>query len=99
MSHARTKGVLKVMHEASLIKDLIHKIETLAAQQQADVVTGVHVWLGALSHMSKSHFADHFGQASAGTIADGARLTIDVSGDFHDRNAQAVLLRSIEVEL
>lgn len=86
------------MHEASLMRDLMQKINALASAEGAERVVGVHVWLGALSHMSADHFREHFVQTSGGTIAEGASLNIEVSTDIDDANAQALLLRSIEVE-
>ena len=86
------------MHEASLIRNLMRKIGSLAEAENAVRVTTVHIWLGALSHMSADHFRDHFEQAAKGTIADGASLEIEVSTDIHDPNAQELLLRRIEVE-
>jgi hydrogenase nickel incorporation protein HypA/HybF len=61
-------------------------------------VTRVRVWLGALSHMSAAHFKEHFEQASRETVAEGASLEIEESADIDDPDAQALLLRSIEVE-
>ena len=57
------------MHEHSLMKNLMEKIEQIASEQSAERVVGVKVWLGALSHMSPGHFAEHFEDASAGTLA------------------------------
>ena len=56
-------------------------------------------WLGALSHLSEDHFAEHFTQAAAGTIAEGARLDVTVSNDTHDADAQDIRLESVEVEI
>jgi len=86
------------MHEAGLVNDLIRKIETLARADGATKVTGVEVWLGALSHMSAGHFEEHFVQAAAGTIAAGAALSVQASADIDDPHAQEILLRSIDVE-
>ncbi len=86
------------MHEASLMRDLMNKVSSTAASQGASRVTAVRVWLGALSHMSPAHFEEHFRQASAGTLAEGASLECETSRDIHDPNAQSLLLRSIEVE-
>jgi hydrogenase nickel incorporation protein HypA/HybF len=86
------------MHEASLIRDLIHKADSLAGSEHAVRVTTVQIWLGALSHMSAAHFRQHFEVASKGTIADGAALEIEESTDIRDPNAQELLLRRIEVE-
>ena len=86
------------MHEASLIRNLMRKIDSLAEAENAIRVTTVQIWLGALSHMSAAHFRQHFELASKGTIADGASLEIEESTDIRDPNAQELLLRRIEVE-
>jgi hydrogenase nickel incorporation protein HypA/HybF len=86
------------MHEASLLRDLMRKIDALAAEQNAKRVTDVYIWLGALSHFSPKHFRGYFLQASSRTIADGAVLHIEQSTDARDPDAQGVLLRSLEVE-
>lgn len=86
------------MHEASLINSLLRKIETLAQAEKAQRVVGVSVWLGALSHMSAEHFAEHFRYAAAGTCAEDARLQIDISNDTGHPHAQRILLRSIDLE-
>jgi len=86
------------VHEASLIRDLMQKIVKLAAAEGAARVVRVDVWLGALSHLSADHFREHFAQAAGGTIAEGASLDVLVSTDIDDPDAQALLLRSVEVE-
>ena len=86
------------MHEASLMRDLMHKIDTLASEQNATRVTRVQIWLGALSHMSADHFREHFKHSSPGSIAVNAKLDIEVSQDINDPNAQDLLLKSIEIE-
>lgn len=86
------------MHEASLMTSLMRRIDTVARAEQAKRVTGISVWLGALSHMTPEHFAEHFVQASAGTIAEGATLDATMSDDLDHANAQDVLLESVEVE-
>ena len=86
------------MHEASMMRGLMRKIEQVAAEQQAARVTSVDVWLGALSHMSDSHFREHFVQASANGIAQGATISTELSDDITHPNAEDVLLRGVEVE-
>ncbi len=85
------------MHEASLMRGLMRKIEEVAAAEGATSVVGVEVWLGALSYMSAAHFAEHFALAAAGTLAEGARLEATVSEDTGHPNAQDILLVSVEV--
>jgi hydrogenase nickel incorporation protein HypA/HybF len=86
------------MHEASLMRSLMRKIDSLAVAEGASRVTTVRVWLGALSHMSAAHFQEHFEQASKATVAEGASLEIEESTDIADPGAQDLMLRSIEVE-
>jgi hydrogenase nickel incorporation protein HypA/HybF len=85
------------MHEASLMNDLMRKIEDVARQQNARQVLGINVSLGALSHMSAGHFREHFAVASQGTLAEGAKLNIKVLTDMNDPQAQDILLESVEV--
>lgn len=87
------------MHETSLINSLLRQIDAAAAAERAERVVGVAVWLGALSHMSAEHFAEHFERAAAGTRAEGARLDVTTSDDVDHPEAQNVLLESLEVEV
>ena len=87
------------MHEASLMIGLMRKVDDTARAQAARRVVEVSVWLGALSHMTASHFAEHFEHAAAGTIAEGARLNVTVSEDVGHANAQDVLLQSVQVDV
>jgi hydrogenase nickel incorporation protein HypA/HybF len=86
------------MHEASLMADLIRKITTLADAQQAGKVTGVHLTLGALSHLSTEHLREHFRVAARGTVAEDAWLEIEARTDLTDPLAQDIRLDSIDVE-
>lgn len=86
------------MHEASLMRDLMSRIHHIAEAENAQRVTRVQIWLGALSHMSREHFLEHFHEAAGGGIAEGADLDITVSEDSGDPNAQSILLQGIEVE-
>lgn len=85
------------MHEASLMKNLMAKIEAVAREQNASRVLGISVSLGALSHMSANHFRQHFEVASRSTVAEGARLDIKVLTDLNDPHAQEILLESVEI--
>lgn len=87
------------MHEFSLIDDLMKKIETVTASQEAKRAVVVTVKLGALSHISADHFREHFDHAAKGTVAEGARLEVHESKDINDALAQEILLESVEVEV
>lgn len=80
------------------MRDLMRKLDELAARERGRKIVGVSVWLGALSHLSAEHFAEHFEQAAAGTCAQGAKLTVTVSDDLDDACAQQIRLESVEVE-
>lgn len=86
------------MHEASLTTDLLRRIAEIATAEKAVRVAQVSVWLGALSHMSAAHFAEHFERAAAGTIAEGADLRVTVSDDIGHAQAQDIVLESVELE-
>ena len=86
------------MHEASLINDLMRRVGDVAASKGATRVVGVDVWLGALSHFSPEHFREHFEESSRGTRAEGAELRVVLSEDIAHRDAQSVMLQSVEVE-
>lgn len=87
------------MHETSLMKNLMRRIEEVATAAGARRVVAVSVWVGALTDMSAGHFIEHFEHAAADTRAAGARVDVVVSADVHDSHAQHVLLRGVEVEV
>jgi hydrogenase nickel incorporation protein HypA/HybF len=86
------------MHEHGVMRTLMRRIEETARAEKARRVVGVSVILGPLSHMTVEHFGEHFEQAAAGTIAEGATLHVSTSSDIRDPRAADVLLDGIEVE-
>ena len=86
------------MHEFSLMNDLMRKIDAVARDHGARRIVGVKVKLGALAHISRQHFQEHFLEAAATTLAAGARLEIEELKDETDPRAQDILLESVEVE-
>ena len=86
------------MHEASLMRDLMSQIRKIAEAEKARRILSVHVWLGALSHMSREHFAEHFDEAAEGSLAEGADLKITLSDDTQNPNAQEIILEGVELE-
>ena len=85
------------MHEFTLLKGLLSKIETIAEENNSDRILSVTVKLGALSHISPDHFREHFDQAVVGTVAEGAKLTVRELTDMSDPDAQQIILESVEV--
>lgn len=86
------------MHEHALMTGLMRQLAEIAAAEHARKVVKVSVWLGALSHMSAEHFGEHFADAAAGSMAEGAELECFTSDDIHDPRALDVVLKGIEVE-
>jgi hydrogenase nickel incorporation protein HypA/HybF len=86
------------MHEHALMADLMRAVLKTAESENAKAVLGISVWLGALSHMTPAHFAEHFEDAALGTIAAGAAIDAVVSDDINDPRAASVLLTGIDVE-
>jgi hydrogenase nickel incorporation protein HypA/HybF len=86
------------MHELSLIADLMRKVLSIAHEQNASKVTCVKVQLGALSHISSSHFREHFTNASKKTIAEKSELDIEILTDINSPDAHSLILKSVDVE-
>ncbi|MDY6899740.1 MAG: hydrogenase maturation nickel metallochaperone HypA [Cyanobacteriota bacterium] len=87
------------MHEASLINDLVQKINAIVIEQDGKRAVAIKVKLGALSHISSEHLREHFEVASKHTLAEGATLECESSKDLSDPLAQEILLESVEVEV
>ncbi|MFH1157731.1 MAG: hydrogenase maturation nickel metallochaperone HypA [Pseudomonadota bacterium] len=85
------------MHEFSLMKDLLEKIEKIAGDSGSSRVVAVKVKLGALSDITPEHFGEHFEEAVLGTVAEGARLDVEQMTDVSSPTAQDILLDSVEV--
>jgi hydrogenase nickel incorporation protein HypA/HybF len=85
------------MHEHSLISDLVRKITSVARLHDGARIVGVTVRLGALSHISASHFREHFVRETVGTLAEDARLTVIESTDIDPQHGQDVMLESVEM--
>ena len=69
------------MHEQSLMADLIRKILSVSLMNGGAKVAGLKVKLGALAHISPEHLMEHFVEAAKDTVAEGARVDIDVETD------------------
>ena len=85
------------MHEISLMRDLMAKIQNLAAAHDAIRVTKVKVKLGPLAHMTPEHFKEHYYQVAIGTIAENAVIEI---GEYNESGpySQDLFLEGIEIE-
>ncbi len=83
------------MHEASLIADLIAKVEQAARDHGAHRVITVAISVGALDPAAPEHLRGHFEAAAAGTMLEGAELRITRNPD---PLTSGLLLESVELE-
>lgn len=86
------------MHEHSLIKNLIDKVNDIARQQPGGRITGIKVRLGALAHISAEHFREHFDNETQDSVLEGVALDVEELTDPHDPLAQEILLESVDFE-
>jgi hydrogenase nickel incorporation protein HypA/HybF len=84
------------MHERALLADLVREIESVATEEGATAVRSVSVRIGPMSHMTPEHFAEHFHDATRGTVAEGARCDVEQI-DPRDPLAQSIVLESVEL--
>lgn len=87
------------MHEQTLIRDVMSRIDEIARAERATRVTRIQVRLGALSHFTPAHFCQHFEDAAHGTLAEGAAVDAEVVGDARSEGAHDVVLESVEIEV
>ena len=87
------------MHETGLVKDLIRRIEGVAAENGARGVVRIRVRLGALSHLDSAHFREHFEREALGSIAEHARLELIEDSATLDPRAQEIVLEDVEISL
>jgi hydrogenase nickel incorporation protein HypA/HybF len=86
------------MHEQSLMADLMRKILSVSLTNGGCKVAGLKVKLGALAHISPEHFMEHFVEASKNTVAEDARVDIEIETDATDPRAQDIWIDSVELE-
>ncbi len=86
------------MHEISLIKNLLEKLNSIAEENKGSLITEVSIKLGALSHISEEHFKEHYLEWIKGNPAENAVLKIETSGDYKDPMAQDIVLESVVLE-
>jgi hydrogenase nickel incorporation protein HypA/HybF len=81
------------------MRDLVGRIDELAAAERATVVTRIHVRLGALSHFTPEHFREHFEDAARGTRAEGTTIEATLCDDLSAPDAAGVVLETVELEV
>lgn len=85
------------MHEQSLLKDLLSKINQLSAIEDKPLIA-VNIQLGALAHISAEHLREHFEWAVKGTPLQSVTVNIREISDINHPQAQEIILESLEFE-
>ena len=67
------------MHELAICQALMEQVETIARQHNAVKVTAIKLGIGPLSGVEEDLLKHAYPVASAGTIAEGAQLAIEVT--------------------
>lgn len=65
------------MHELSICQALMHQVENIAQEREAECVTEIVIGLGPLSGVEAQLLKNAFHIASAGTVAETAKLVIN----------------------
>ena len=78
--------------------DLMRKINSIGNENGAKNIIGIKVKLGALSHISAEHFKEHFVISAKGSLAEHAKLDVEVLKDINDPHAQEIILDNVEIE-
>lgn len=86
------------MHEMSLLKDIMEKINRIAQQEKSTQVDKVTITIGAMAHISSDHFKEHFYHAALGGPAEKAELDVIEATDPEDPLAQEIVLNSVVVK-
>lgn len=86
------------MHEEAMLQDLRRKLLEVATREGVTRVARVHLWVGALSHLSEPALRREWPRIVDGTVAQSAGLEVTSSTDTLDPRAQGVVLMSIDVE-
>jgi hydrogenase nickel incorporation protein HypA/HybF len=87
------------MHEGTLIKDLVKKINELALAEGATRVDGVRVKVGEFSHVSADHLREHFVHESRGTLCEGARVDVDMISGLDNPDSLEIILETIDLDI
>lgn len=85
------------MHEEALLRDLLRKVEEVARAHGARRVGEIRLWVGALAHLSEPQVRERWDLLSRGTVAQGARIEVELSADLGDPRATGVVLKSLDL--
>lgn len=85
------------MHESGILKNIISKVEEVAAAESGASVKSITIRLGAQSNFTPEHFREHFVFDSKGTALEGVEVHVVEGADMSDRFARDIILESVEL--
>ena len=86
------------MHEWGLTRALVRHLTRAAAVHGAVRISSAKVRISALAGVAPEHLRAQFAIAAAGSVAEGARLQIDVVSDLTQSHPDGIYIESIEIE-
>jgi Zn finger protein HypA/HybF involved in hydrogenase expression len=85
------------MDESAVAQALVIEISEIARMQQCNKVLSARVRLGAGTGISSDYLRQHFITLAQGTVAEDARLEIEVRQDADEPRSSEVVLEDVEV--
>lgn len=85
------------MDESAVAQALVIEMSEIARMQQCNKVLSARIRLGAKVGVSSDYLRQHFISLAQGTVAEGARLEIDVRQDADEPRSGEVVLVDVEV--
>ena len=80
------------MHESGLVEQLIETMQQVARANGGGAIRRAQLGIGELAGFTRQHFEEHFRAASAGTLADGAKL------DLMTRPGDSLTLEALDLD-
>jgi len=86
------------MHEIHLLNDLINKLESIARENNAKLITKIELRFGALTHISPEHFKYHFANMTKDKeLFDKTQIDIEIIEEIDDY-AFDILIKNVTLE-
>jgi Zn finger protein HypA/HybF involved in hydrogenase expression len=86
------------MHEISLLQSLVDQIIKLAKEHNAKVVNSVKLKVGVGVHIEPDHLREHFYQVANGSVAQNAKIDVEIDSDPLSKSAADIILQTIEID-
>lgn len=82
------------MHEISLLRSLLNRIEEIRAANGGGRVKVVRLKVGPLAHIEPDHLREHFRETVQNTSLENTRLEIEETEELHELTLESVDIES-----